>query len=292
VPDPRRELTEFRLGVVGGCMTHQRGIPLNALYHRRLGERLAADHGIRLRTHVVRAFEADLAGRLERLLAESAVDGVLVHLRSAPLVWATQLVRRPWRDGRFRVELNPALRRWAPAAEREAAAREGANDDAYGGAPDEQDRAPGGRRIAGFRIRDLNVAAGSLIGLDRIAIRAQLRELAAVERLAGARGLPIFVVGPTQVTYSSWTRRLVRRQERAIRAALARGRVPHALVGAVADEAGRQVTRADGTHLTIDGHAYVARQIARAGIGDWMAGIVAGRADPEHVAEVGATDPA
>ena len=274
---------EFHLGIIGGCMTHQRGVSLNDLYHRRLAALLAAEPGIRLRTHVVRAFDEGLAARLERLLAESTVDGVLLHLRSAPLVWSTQLVRRPWREGRYHLVLNPALRRW-PSTSLDTTDRIGADDDdAYGGAPDEQDRAPGGRRILGFRIRNLNVAAGSIVGLDRVAIKGQLRELAAVERVANARGVPIFAVGPTLISYSYWTRRLVRRQERAIEAALAGRRLPLALVGTALDDAGRPVIRADGTHLTIEGHVYVAERLAQTGIGAWMTGVLRLPMDAERL---------
>jgi hypothetical protein len=279
VPEPR---PEFRLGIIGGCMTHQRGVPLNALYHRQLAGLLAERPGIKLRTHVVRAFDADLASRLELLLEDAPVDGVLVHLRAAPLVWSVRIVRRAWRDGQFQTELNPALN---PALFRGTAAGAGTqafgsgveDDDAYGGAPDLQDRPPTGRRIAGMRVRNLNVAAGTIVGLDRIAIRRQLREFAALERAARARGVSLFVLGPTPTTYSWWTNRLVRKAEAVIRQALTGTPVPFALVESAYDDAGRPVIRADGTHLTIDGHRYVAGRLERAGLGDWMSRILAAR---------------
>ncbi len=270
---------EFRLGIIGGCLTHQRGVPLNALYHRQLAGLLAAEPGIRLRTHVARAFDADLASRLEQLLSDAPVDGVLVHLRAAPLVWSVRIVRRAWRDGRFQAELNPALFRGrATGAGTQAFGSGLEDDDAYGGAPDLQDRPPAGRRIAGMRVRNLNVAAGTIVGLDRIAIRRQLREFAAMERAARTRGVPVFVLGPTPTTYSYWTNRLVRKAQAAIRQALTGTPVPFALVEDAHDDVGRPVIRADGTHLSIDGHRYVAGRLERAGLGDWMSRILAARA--------------
>lgn len=87
-------LREFRLGIIGGCMSHQRRIPLNALYQRKLAVLLEADPGVRLRTYIVRDFESDLRARLDRLLAGPPVDGVLAHIRAANMVVPARFLRR------------------------------------------------------------------------------------------------------------------------------------------------------------------------------------------------------
>jgi hypothetical protein len=280
-------LPEFHLGIIGGCMSHQRGTPLNALYHRQLGEMLRADPGVRLRTHVVRDFEASLCVRLDRLLAGRPVDGVLVHLRAVQMVDPACLTSSVWRDGRYHRRLNPILFHRTHAG---SVARSAGNDrmdaegramphrpDAYGDTPDMQDLPPQGLRIAGLRARNFNVALGTLAGLDRWSIAEELLEFDAVEQACRERGVPLFVMGPTPITYSYWADRIVRKGNAAIRRRLAASEVPFALVERARDEDVRSLTRADGFHLSIEGHRVVAEQLYCQGMRDWVAGIVAAR---------------
>lgn len=253
-------------------MSHQRGTPLNALYHRRLGDLLAADPGIRLRIRVVRAFESDLTTRL-RLLDPASVDGVLVHLRAAALIAPVPILRRTWRDGRLRLDLNPVLL-GRPAG---TSAGVDPDDDAYGASPDLQDLAPGGARIAGFRVRNLNVALGCAVGLDRRARRGLLAQFDAFAAASRSLGLPFFVLGPTPTTYSWWTTRIVRLASEAIARRLAGSDVPYALVERLDDPEGRPLTRADGTHLSLAGQRYMGELLYERGIGAWMDGILAAR---------------
>jgi hypothetical protein len=269
MPEP---LPDFRLGIIGGCMSHQRGTPVNALYHRVLAELVAAEPGIRLRVRVVRAFDADLLTRL-RMVDPSQVDGVLVHLRAASLVAPVPIVRRTWRDGRLRASINPAL-----LGRSRAGAGVDPFTDAYDDSPDLQDVAPAGPAIAGFRIRNLNVALGCVIGLDRPARHRLLADLDSFKAECRSRQLPFFVLGPAPTTYSWWTNRIVRKGEAAIRKRLAGSDVPYALIERDHDDAGRPLTRADGTHLTIAGQRFVGRLLYERGIGSWMERSLAARA--------------
>jgi hypothetical protein len=275
---------EFRLGIIGGCLSHQRGIPLNALYHRRLAELLEAEPGIGLRVHVARDFDASMRTRLDRLVARSPVDGVLLHLRGAPLIASSRLVRRVWKDGAYRIQLNPAFRARRPAGDPAAGSAEADPSaflddmgDAYDESPDAQDLPPAGLRIVGVRVRNLNVAAAAVIGLDRLAARRQLGQFADFADACRARDLPFFVLGPTQTTYSWWTRRIVRRYEAAIGKRLAGSGVPFVLVGREEDLEGRPLIRADGTHLTPDGQRFIGELLHRGGIGGWMSAALGDR---------------
>lgn len=265
-------LPTFRLGIIGGCMSHQRGTPLNELYHRRLGTLLESDPGIRLRVRVVRAFEEDLVTRLG-LLDPASVDGVLVHLRAAALIAPVPILRRTWRDGRLRLDLNPVL------LGRPVGTGGGIDpdDDAYGNSPDLQDLAPSGAAIGPFHLRNLNVALGSIAGLDGRARGRLLAQFDAFAAACRARRLPFFVLGPTPTTYSWWTTRIVRLGAEAIRARLAGTDVPYALVERIADGLGRPLTRADGTHLTLAGQRYVGELLYERGIGAWMQRALAAR---------------
>jgi hypothetical protein len=281
VPEP---LPEFRLAIIGGCMSHQRGTPPSALYHRRLARLLEADPGIRLRVQIVRDFESGLVGRLARV-EPGSVDGVLVHLRSFGLIRMVRIVRRVWVDGRSHLELNPVLAPWrrgqtfhvSSGVEEPRQGPGGPVRDAALDPTDRQDQAPPGRRIAGFRLRDLNVGLAAMAGLDRIAVRRLIREFDAFAAAAARRDMPVFVLGPTPAPFAIWTRRLVRDAETAIRARLAGGATPFVLLEREVDAEGRPLTRADLSHLTPEGQRFVGEMLYRGGIGDWMSAILADR---------------
>jgi hypothetical protein len=275
-------MAEFHLAIVGGCMSHQHGTPYHSLYQRQLAAMLEADPGVRLRCHIVRDFEANLADRLDGLPAQPPMDGVLVHLRAAGIVAPVRLFRRAWGGGRFRSFLNPALFRrghpgtalWAPPGGADRDAERLRSQDAYGDSPDLQDVAPRGLRIGRFRVRNLNVALGTLARLDGWAIDDELHRFDEFERACRERGLPFFVLGPAPTTYSYWTNRLVRKANAAIRRRLSGTGVPFALIEQSCDSNGRPLTRADGTHLTLEAHAFVAELLYSGGMREWVAGIV------------------
>lgn len=286
-------LPEFQLGIIGGCMSHQRGTPLNALYHRQLAAMLEADPGVRLRPHIGRDFEATLRTRFDRLLAEWPLDGVLIHLRAARMVAPARLFCRTRVNGGLHSGLNPALlrrshprsfagpSRWSSigvaAGIYPAGRGKPRGPDAYDHLPDLQDLPPQGLRIAGFRVRDLNLALGMLVALDRWAIAEELYEFDEVERACSERGLPLFVLGPTPTTSSSWTNRITARGNVAIRRRLSGTEVPFALIEQLRDSAGHQLTRADGIHQSIEGHRFVAEWLYSQGMREWVAGILAAR---------------
>ena len=83
-------LPEFHLGIIGGRMSHQRGTPLNKLYHRQLAAMLERDPGVRMRVHVARDFGLDYAARLNRLVEVESIDGLLVHVREATITAAAK----------------------------------------------------------------------------------------------------------------------------------------------------------------------------------------------------------
>ena len=93
-------LPEFHLGIIGGCMSHQRGTPLNTLYHRQLAAMLERDPGVRMRVHVARDFGLDYATRLNRLLEARPIDGLLVHVREATITAAAKAFVQVPIDGR------------------------------------------------------------------------------------------------------------------------------------------------------------------------------------------------
>jgi hypothetical protein len=267
-------------------LTHQRGTPLNVLYHRQLAALMKHDPGVRLRTRVVRSFGLDHVSRLNRLLVGPRIDGVMVHLREAAIVAAARAVVRESSDDQTRRRIHPSMfrRGHRPAAAGPSfggifpAADEARGPDAYAESDDDlQDLPLPGRRVAGFRLRNLNVMLGVMAGLGGWAIE---EELLRFDELAGAcreRGIPLFALGPTPAAYSYWADRVMRQANARIRRHLAGMDVSYALMEQRRDRAGHSLTRADGFHLSLEGHGFVAEQLHEQGMRDWVARILEAR---------------
>ena len=273
-----KALPEFHMAIIGVCMSHQHDIPLNGLYQRRLAVMLEADPGVALRPYIVRDFELDLRSRLERLPAGQRMDGVLANIRAANMVVPARLFRRLTDDGRSRLVLNPALLRRGHASSVVLSPRPSTvrgrtkphGPDAYGDSPNTQDSPPRGLRVAGFRVRNLNIALGYLAGLGGWAIAEELRRYDEFQKACQERGLPLFVLGPAPVEYSYWTHRIVQQANAAIRRRLAGGDVPFAPIEQARDDAGHPLTRVDGIHLTEYGQRFVAELLCNQGLREWV----------------------
>lgn len=257
----------FRLGIVGGCMTHQSGIPLSKLFHRQLAASLLARTGITLQPRVARDFERPYAERLVSLQEQHELDGVLLHIRVAMAVKSTLLSRHS-ANGTARYYLHPFLlnRRqvgWASAERAGMTAVPMARRPAAVPGPVEHRLPSPGRRILGFRVNDLNLILGHMVGLDRWAIRDELASLTEFLALCRSRQLPVVVLGPTAVAGSWATNRLTTRLNAGIRSVVAPLGVPFCAVNSVVDESGRVNLLPDGHHLNEDGHRYVANQLSK-----------------------------
>jgi hypothetical protein len=269
---------DFILGIIGGCLTHQPGIPKSDLYHQRLAKRLEQANGIRLRVRIARDFTQEHMFRLDSLLKEHRLDAVMVHVRSEFCRKAACVVTvhtegefryylhpflfRPWRSGWAAVE-NAAfagcpliLRRPSPVA-----CKTGSESHAENAPQDEADIVPGALRIGGIRIRDTFYIGGVLTGLDAWAIRDELRMLEDLHVRCRKLGLPLLVLGPSRRPDDSWLDRLCVKLDARLRAATKKMILPYADLMAVNDAKGVRMYRPDGFHLTASGHAYVAEQL-------------------------------
>lgn len=294
-------LPEFRLGIIGGCMSHQLGVPYSALYHRQLASMLRADPQVRLRVSIAREFTLDHTSRLELLMSDSAVDGVLVHLREGPLVKSSRLYLTALGD-QTATRLNPAMFHRNHGSFRGRHRGSDENTDAYGKALSETDwnsisdaadsggravdtvgdvaieDAPiGGRRVAGFRLRNINYFLGTIAGIASWAIEDELLRLDDLARVCRERRVPLFVLGPIPLTYTHWATRLAKTANVRIRRRLIGSGVGFALIDRSTDLAGHPLTGLDGFHRTVEGHRFIAEQLYAQGMRDWMGRIVGGR---------------
>jgi hypothetical protein len=269
---------DFNLGIIGGCLTHQRGIAKSELYHQRLAKRLERSEGIRLRVRIARDFKQEHVFRLESLLQEHRLDAVMVHVRSefsrkAAFVitvhtdgefryYLHPFLFRPWRSGWATVEnagfagCRLILRRPSPVTQ--TTDRDCKSDD------DQKDWAnivPGALRVGGVRIRDTFYVGGVLTGLDNWAIRDELRMLEDLHTRCKELGLPLLVLGPSRRPDDCWLDRSCVKLDARLRIATGQRAVPYSDLMAISDGQGGRIYRPDGHHLTVSGHAYVADQL-------------------------------
>ena len=274
-------MRDFSLGIIGGCLTHQRGIPKSKLYHQRLAKRLEQSAGIRMRVRIARDFRQEHVSRLESLLQEHRLDAVMVHVRSEFCRKAACIVTvhtegefryylhpflfRPWNSGWAAVEnagfagCRVILRRSSPVARKTDC--ESNRDSAP---QDEADVVPGAIRVGGFAIRDGFYIGGVLTGLDTWAIRDELRMLADLHTRCRELGLPLLVLGPSRRPDDYWLDRLCVKLDARLRSATGKRGIPYSDLMAISDERGERMYRPDGFHLTASGHAYVADQLQQA----------------------------
>jgi len=267
-------MAEFHIAIVGGCMSHQTGIPFNTLYHRQLAREVQSREGIEVRTHIARAHDLDYTGRLESLLQRGSIDGVLIHIRVMITKRTRLLIGSEGR--RLGYSLHPALfsRTHSGAAIEELRADElrvrrlrRAGQPGPGTQPDRRRRAA---RVGGFRVRDLNTALGALVGLDRWAVDDEMVRLTEFVEYCRRRDLPLFVLGPTPLATTRWQARTIRLLNERLRAFCSASEIPFALVDTNEDDAGGSVLMPDGVHLSAAGHSLVAARLQAAGIGNWM----------------------
>jgi len=254
-------------------MSHQAGIPFNALYHRALGREIQAATGIRLRPHVARGFGLDFGARLDSLQERFELNGVLLHLRVMVSKRARIIVRVRTDEGSPR-RLHPALfsRRHSGPAIEALRAFETAGGEADLGREERAARqdARRGRWLAGISMREVGSALGAAVGLDRWAAEDEVHRLSEFVAECERRRLPLFILGPTPLVGQRWAGRSVRWLDNRIAEFGTRRRMPFALIADERDRAGNPVVKRDGVHLTIEGHRFVAERLIEAGFVDWV----------------------
>lgn len=219
-----------RLGIVGGCLSHQPGIPFSRLYHQLLSRKLTELYGVKLRPVIDRSFDAPLDQRLTAL-ADRHTDLVLVHVRSAVTVVETMLYRRkpptPWED-----------RAEPPVGPRPAfGGREGLHAD---------------------WMHEGNVALGMLLGRHRRVSAGQVSEAIAATVAAARRDVLPVVMGPTGVVRGPADRLVCETLNRSLERA---SRTHGFEFVDVLQGWDRAFCLPDGYHLSPEGHRHVADRL-------------------------------
>ncbi|MBJ7327507.1 MAG: SGNH/GDSL hydrolase family protein [Chthoniobacterales bacterium] len=276
-------MRDFTLGILGGCKTHQARVPKSKRYHELLKRRLAEAGCASLKVRIARNFEQEHVRRLESLIAEHALDAVMLDIRSV-FVGKASLITisatpsefryylhpylfRPWRSGWAEVQNSDFAgcmmigRRKNPGVRQLKDARISSDSSQASEPTDWADVVPGATRIAGVSIRDLFYLGGALCGLDAWAIRDELRMLSDMRIRCAELRLPLFVMGPSRRPDNFWLDRLCKKLDARLRTACSEWAVPYRDLMRVTNEKGARMYRPDGLHLTGEGHGYCADQL-------------------------------
>jgi hypothetical protein len=263
------DLRDFRLGIIGGCLSHQSDIPHSVLFHRQLDRRLQAGEGIRLKVAITRHFDRDYSERLGALIEEADVDGVLLHLRvifvgrSVLLVNQLENGKRYYRMHPFMFRRNEtgwnrvvssASRGSTLFASREPQKSKDSIEDPF-------ELPSPSKNFFGFRLRTLNLLAGTLFGLDNWAMADEFAMFDRFVESCKVHGKPFFVMGPTPIATYNGETRLWQKMNWEISVRLPKKDVPFCLLENLTDEAGTSVLRGDGLHLNENGHSLVAERL-------------------------------
>ena len=220
----------YRLGIVGGCLSHQAGIPFSRLYHQVLSRQLRDAYGVTLRPVIDRSFGSPLDERLAAL-ANRQADLVLMHVRSVVTVAATRVYRR---KPRARSNRGPE-----PSADQQPAvgSRAGLHPD---------------------WVHEGNMALGVLLGRHRRVSSGQVREAVMASEVGAKRGVVLLVMGPTGVLRGPVDRLVCAKLNQSLaRASHTEGFEFVDLLG----EWDRAFCLPDGYHLTAEGHRHVADRL-------------------------------
>ena len=275
-------MPEFTLGVLGGCLSHQRGVRPSQLYHRRLARQLRARGAGPLRVRIARDFEQSHVARLERLLDTAHLDGVLVHVRSEFTRKASLITIQVRADGihhYWHYYWHPFLLRqrqygWAEVETHQfstcreiyrrlrAPATPPLTPGLTGLPADSAASLHGATRLAGISIRDTFYAAGALVGLHRWAINDELRMLSDLSSRCQQLNLPLLVLGPGRRPANGWLDQLCQRCDRQLQRELGQWPLPYCSLPDTEDRAGCSLYGSDGFHFTSAGHAYVADRLS------------------------------
>lgn len=219
------------LGFVGGCLTHQPGIPHPRLFHRLVAHRLEDERGVRLRLALDRDFSAEPGLRVANLLRTERPDVVVLHrstntfFAKAMAVFVTdrdQYVVNPFlfrrsrsrtwldyeRDGFRGCTVLWTIRGPGHAPE----TRRPETPESIAATPTENLlRLQETSQARGFRLKDLTWIVADRSGLVEWAIEDELRIVRESHAECTAAGVPLIVLGPGLRIGMPWVKRFADR---------------------------------------------------------------------------------
>lgn len=249
---------EFRLGIIGQCFAFQPWIGVPQLYHQQLKRMLKKD-SIELRIKIARNVSQEPRDRLNALIQNTQLDGILLVMRDVSLnslFMCHHSKEEVYRlhpfffhrksFGHFNIYNN--LMEDANFFKRPCIS-----------SIDLHDQPISSPKWLGIPRREFNFFLGSLFGLDEWAIE---NEWASIERFVTACQtiqLPCFILGPLpRMTYRHeflfW-----KKMNRMLKKRLIAMKTPHCLVDDLIDL--DMMLKKDKAHITAKGHLIIAERL-------------------------------
>jgi hypothetical protein len=295
-------MREFNLGIVGGCLSHQVGIPHRQLYHQHLALMTAQRWGLNLKVHIARDFVAGYPARVRTLLGRERLDAILVHVRfnlhetagillrqnigSQQTVLLHPFLFRRHKSGLEKLRVDDfkgclVLSRSKIQIPREANTEKlrpsGDTKHPDSGNPEEWD--PYSRRLwhdrppwrslkrafgGGVRTQlwNLNSIAGVILGMRRWAEREESRLITEAQSVARAANVPLVVMGPMRFANNPVADYLNRWCCAAYAKITDVNGIPFCALGDLRSPTGESYYIPNGIHLSRTGHRYVGHRLA------------------------------
>jgi hypothetical protein len=258
---------EFCLGIIGGCSTQQKKIPIEKRYHQQLQEMVYEKIGIHCHITVSEEFGFEYPERLSELLNKTKIDGVLLQLPKMQFQKAGIIVHY-FEDEMLYSYIHPSLfRRWKFGWKKMVKTKFN-NTVGLGKRKISQARIdpievpPQGTRVAGFRMRDLNYIVASLVRLDTWAVKDEFKMITEFITICQESKIPVFIMGPPPYSTSFWRNRICRKINTAFKAKLPAKGVSFSYYDDLTDEQGNLLSTGDGIHFSLHGHGFHARFLA------------------------------
>lgn len=273
----------FHLGIIGGCLARQPGLPICLLYQYELDRMLRSTIGVGLRPHVARYADGEYERRLAEMAAGARLDGVVMFVRLLT-VRKTGVIVKHRAAGVTTYALHPFLfrrggpRRWDDIERAAFAgclrwqrtggaglpAGDAGEPDAAAGAPvqdlvqDRFDAPPVMREVRGISFGRVNRWVGRVLGLEDWTIADEISEVARVRDACGRLGIPLLVFGPLPAPYAAWIERYNARMRAGLRRAAAHLGFSYADISGGREATAMAAIMGDGVHVNAEGHRLVA----------------------------------
>ena len=266
----------IKIAVLGGCLSHQPGIPRSKLYTSIVRGKLREGRVADAQFEIAKHFEEDYLDRLELLLGQTKPDVVLVHVRSL-IVHSSSLLEAVPSETQTTYYLHPALiYRWRSKKELSEQrpfyskfpilVRRHTTLTLTSTLGDESVTPSGtlGYVALDYKQRFLRTfvrAIASLIGMSSWAVNNEVSQVEALIEKCKKLKVPLLVMGPSRWLNCFWCDHTCQKMNKQLKRLLGLRGIPYIEIQDSSDQEGNEIYLADRVHLNERGHLYVADKV-------------------------------
>ena len=246
--------TKVTIGIIGGCLAAQPGIPHSKLYHKRLIKLLDEGMGIEVGIVLAKDSHSSYTDRLAGLLQRRQLDAVLLHIRPTTCHMKRQcLVTMPGGGKSGRI-INPLLLRRSGESWH---SRKGHSTTDAAGRGVGYDHGAISPRRRGLMV--LNCLLGVLLGAHRLALRNERHLVKEMHTACKREGIQLYILGPTPARMTPLDDWICRSASQSIEALAKELGIAYTAYHDLLTPEHKHMLNADMLHLTEDGHEHMAK---------------------------------